>query len=168
MPAPKSPYCSDYMIYQFFEIVSKTFPRVTCSVHPNVISGIGILLIPWMWYFLYSKQVGPLFWVSTLRCILDCYDGFVARTCNQQTALGEVLDHASDIIIYGLGVGTWLYQAGYSSVVIGLGSVFIMAISWFGIYRDPYGVITDNSMLMYWGSLLLWMKTVVCVSNGLN
>ena len=64
-----------------------------------MVTWIGIIFEIIALYYLYYKKISlfAIFFVS-LSYFLDCVDGHLARKYNQQTKLGDWLDHISDWI----------------------------------------------------------------------
>ena len=63
---------------------------------PNVISFIRLLFVPVFFWLLVSGQDGPALAVLIIATASDFIDGFIARSFNQVTRLGALLDPASD------------------------------------------------------------------------
>lgn len=63
---------------------------------PNVISFIRLAFVPVFFWLLVTGQDGPALAVLIIATASDFVDGFIARTYNQVTRLGELLDPASD------------------------------------------------------------------------
>lgn len=95
------------------EVVGSFLSRVIdCRVHPNVITALtfpitfGIfiaILFPGPWSFVLALTL------AVIRAILDSTDGAVARSCDQCSHTGAVLDIVSDtVFVAGLSVlGAW-------------------------------------------------------------
>lgn len=63
---------------------------------PNVISFIRLLFVPVFFWLLVTGQDGPALAVLIIATASDFVDGFIARTFDQVTRLGALLDPASD------------------------------------------------------------------------
>jgi cardiolipin synthase len=63
---------------------------------PNLISLSRILLIPIFVYMVLNQRTAGAFWVFLIASSTDFLDGIAARTLNQKTKLGALLDPASD------------------------------------------------------------------------
>lgn len=63
---------------------------------PNVISFIRLAFVPVFFWLLVTGQDGPALAVLIVATASDFVDGFIARTFNQVTRLGTLLDPASD------------------------------------------------------------------------
>lgn len=72
------------------------------KITPNHITYVSIIFAGLSIYYLYfdvcPKKAVILFF---LQYILDCWDGHYARYSNQETELGDKLDHYKDLIILG-------------------------------------------------------------------
>ena len=71
---------------------------------PNVISFIRLAFVPVFYWLLVSGQDGPALAVLIIATASDFVDGFIARTFNQVTRLGELLDPASDRLFIAASV----------------------------------------------------------------
>ena len=84
---------------QYMYILTKAIAPHICWIHPNVITGIGFLLTPVIWFLLKQKNAPALIiTVTVFRGFLDCLDGTLARLCDRMTPLGAWLDIMSDFI----------------------------------------------------------------------
>lgn len=59
---------------------------------PNVISFVRLLFVPVFLWLLITEQDGPALTVLIIATASDFIDGFIARTYNQVTTLGALLD----------------------------------------------------------------------------
>ena len=84
---------------------------------PNIITFVRIILIPIILYLLFSDNskvvlvAGLLFIVSSIS---DYFDGYLARTLNQSSKLGALLDPIADklliaavIIVFSVTTMLW-------------------------------------------------------------
>jgi phosphatidylglycerophosphate synthase len=97
MPAPTSPYSTDYYLYKY---LYTPLAENICFIHPNYISIANMLMsTPLVVYALLNRwSLGAVIAVFLFHIILDCMDGAVARACNKKSKLGADLDSASDIL----------------------------------------------------------------------
>ena len=69
---------------------------------PNIITFVSIILIPIILYLLFSENpnivllAGALFIISSIS---DYFDGYLARTLNQSSKLGTLLDPIADKLL---------------------------------------------------------------------
>lgn len=63
---------------------------------PNVISFVRLAFVPVFFWLLVTGQDGPALTVLIVATASDFVDGFIARTFDQVTRLGTLLDPASD------------------------------------------------------------------------
>ena len=63
---------------------------------PNVLSAIRIILVPFIVYFYLKKYVLTATVLVLLSGLSDMLDGFIARTFNQVSDLGKILDPIAD------------------------------------------------------------------------
>lgn len=63
---------------------------------PNVLSAIRIILIPFIVYFYLKKHVLAATALVLVSGLSDMLDGFIARTFNQVSDLGKILDPIAD------------------------------------------------------------------------
>ncbi len=71
---------------------------------PNVISFIRLMFVPIFYWLLVTGQDGPALTVLIIATASDFIDGFIARTYNQVTTLGALLDPASDRLFIAASV----------------------------------------------------------------
>jgi cardiolipin synthase len=63
---------------------------------PNLITGLRLLLVPFMVWLLLEDRYLPALGVFTLMGISDAMDGFLAKRYGWKTRLGEFLDPVAD------------------------------------------------------------------------
>ena len=86
---------------------------------PNVLSFIRLLLVPVFFVLILNGQDGLALLVLVFSSISDFFDGLIARTFNQITRLGQLLDPAADRLfilaaLVGLavrGILPWWFMA---------------------------------------------------------
>lgn len=63
---------------------------------PNLLTGLRIVLMPFVAWYLWQGDVERAFWVFVAAAITDLLDGNLARLLNQRTVLGAWLDPIAD------------------------------------------------------------------------
>lgn len=115
--APPTPHFTDILVKR---TLLWMFPR---SVHPNHMSVARFVLTPVILVLLYYHLRGWAFAVFVVAACTDFIDGAMARTRNQITNIGMVLDPVADKLLIG-AVLAWVgYQ--YLVVQIILGFIFL-------------------------------------------
>ncbi|HEY3359588.1 MAG TPA: CDP-alcohol phosphatidyltransferase family protein [Polyangia bacterium] len=66
---------------------------------PNVLTIARLIMIP-IFGFLWARgEVDKAFWIFVIAALTDILDGFIARTFNQYSRLGAILDPAADKLL---------------------------------------------------------------------
>ena len=161
MPEATNPCSSDYYIYRMFE----SLPIDSCIVHPNIITTINLIFVtPMIVYFMLKKEINVVFGLCIFRHILDCLDGWVARTCNLQSKCGADYDVFSDNVYTILFLLVWLYQLTktrsekkYMCVFIVTLLLFVHLLSQKYSYPKKYAqIIHDNQLITTIMRLFVW------------
>ena len=85
------------ILYPFAEKIIPYFHSV--GLTPNHITSIGIILrCIGLYYFYHRKHIGYVVILFIIAWILDACDGLMARTYNQATSFGSLIDHISDAV----------------------------------------------------------------------
>ncbi|HNQ05339.1 MAG TPA: CDP-alcohol phosphatidyltransferase family protein [Thiobacillaceae bacterium] len=63
---------------------------------PNLLTGLRILLMPFVAWYLWQGDVERAFWVFVVAALTDLLDGNLARLLKQRTVLGAWLDPIAD------------------------------------------------------------------------
>ncbi len=63
---------------------------------PNIITGVRFLLVPPMMWLLFEGRFGMALGVFALMGLSDALDGFLAKTYDWRTRLGEYIDPLAD------------------------------------------------------------------------
>jgi cardiolipin synthase len=71
---------------------------------PNAISFLRLACVPLFYWLLVTGQDGPALTVLIIATASDFVDGYIARTFNQVTTLGALLDPASDRLFIAASV----------------------------------------------------------------
>ena len=99
----------DLIEYPLSEMIAPFIREL--GITPNFITISNILLRIYIFYFLINDNTGwhlvPLF---ILTQFLDCLDGTLARKYNQTSELGNILDHGSDMLFWGMLMVLTLYR----------------------------------------------------------
>ena len=66
---------------------------------PNVISFLRICSIPYLAVLIAQHKMWPALIVLAIAALSDCIDGYIARTFNQVSKLGQILDPIADRLI---------------------------------------------------------------------
>ena len=71
------------------------------NITPNIITVIRIIISFFVLYYLFftCNTLIPIFG-SAVFYIMDCLDGYIARSTNQVTVFGDYLDHFADTFYY--------------------------------------------------------------------
>lgn len=163
---------------------------------PNILAFIRLLLAPVMFLFLVNQDASIFegihkSWLNyfaafifVLASATDFFDGYIARTFDQVTVLGSILDPLADKMLTLAGflglmmLGTaspWaifliitreLFITGLrvSAVSQGLN----IAASWMGKVKTVVQMIAIGFLLMQWpgGEILLWTAVVLTLYSG--
>lgn len=139
------------------------------TVHPNHVTVLRILLTPVVLYFIITEQYGigiPLFLFTAAT---DAIDGALARTRNQITQRGIVLDPLADKLLIGsvVVVLAFRYVNIYVAVaVIAAELLIIISALVYRRYRRRRNIPPAN----WWGKtkMLLQVVAVFLVLLGLS
>lgn len=66
---------------------------------PNVISFLRICSIPYLAVLIAQHKMWPALIVLAIAALSDCIDGYIARTFNQVSKLGQILDPIADRLL---------------------------------------------------------------------
>jgi phosphatidylglycerophosphate synthase len=161
MPQPDSG--SDVYIYKLLKQLTPKY----CWLCPNLITIASIAMtLPIILNLYHRRACMELIVLMVLRQLLDCLDGVIARECNKQSRLGELLDHGGDILFHVTISLFVVYRvvtsASYSSSVQQLLlTLFILFACIF-----VYGVIRIEDVVEKRGKSNVIDKTVVLFHNN--
>jgi len=163
---------------------------------PNILAFIRLLLAPLM-FVLLVNQDASLFenihpsWLNYFAAFIfviasatDFFDGYIARTFDQVTTLGKILDPLADKMLTLAGflglmmIGTaspWavfliitreLFITGLRVSAVSEG--IDIAASWMGKVKTVVQMIAIGFLLMGWmgGELLLWLAVLLTLYSG--
>ncbi len=168
---------------------------------PNIITFIRIFLIPIILYLLFSENpnivliAGLLFIVSSVS---DYFDGYLARTLNQSSKLGTLLDPIADklliasviVVLVDTGVITNIHVV--PAIIILLREIAIsglreflaklntdMPVSKLAKYKTTFQMVSLsiliislgfelNDLLWNIGLITLWIAAIITLLSGYN
>ena len=168
---------------------------------PNIITFIRIFLIPIILYLLFSENpnivliAGLLFIVSSVS---DYFDGYLARTLNQSSKLGTLLDPIADklliasviVVLVDTGVISNIHVV--PAIIILLREIAIsglreflaklntdMPVSKLAKYKTTFQMVSLsiliislgfelNDLLWNIGLITLWIAAIITVLSGYN
>lgn len=168
---------------------------------PNIITFIRIFLIPIILYLLFSENpnivliAGLLFIVSSVS---DYFDGYLARTLNQSSKLGTLLDPIADklliasviVVLVDTGVISNIHVV--PAIIILLREIAIsglreflaklntdMPVSKLAKYKTTFQMVSLsiliislgfelNDLLWNIGLITLWIAAIITILSGYN
>ena len=163
---------------------------------PNALALIRLLLAPVMFFLLVNRDSGLLAnihytWLDYFAAFIfvvasatDFFDGYIARTFNQITILGKILDPLADKMLTLAGfLGLMLLDraSGWAIFLILTRELFItglrvsavtqgldIAASWMGKVKTVVQMIAIGFLLMQWSgaTLLLWLAVALTLYSG--
>lgn len=163
---------------------------------PNTLAFIRLLLAPLMFFFLVNQEAS-LFegvhhsWLNYVAAFIfvlasatDFFDGYIARTFDQITTLGKILDPLADKMLTLAGfLGLMILGSAspWAIFLILTRELFITGLrvsavaegidisaSWMGKVKTVVQMIAIGFLLMEWpgGEILLWFAVVLTLYSG--
>lgn len=163
---------------------------------PNILAFIRLLLAPVMFFFLVNQNadifqnIDPSWlnymaaFIFVIASVTDFFDGYIARTFNQITTLGKILDPLADKMLT-LAAFIGLMMIGTASpwavFLILTRELFITGLrvsavaegidisaSWMGKVKTVVQMIAIGFLLMGWvgGTVLLWIAVALTLYSG--
>jgi len=163
---------------------------------PNTLAFIRLLLAPLMFFFLVNQEAS-LFegvhhsWLNYVAAFIfvlasatDFFDGYIARTFDQITTLGKILDPLADKMLTLAGfLGLMILGSAspWAIFLILTRELFITGLrvsavaegidisaSWMGKVKTVVQMIAIGFLLMEWpgGEMLLWFAVVLTLYSG--
>lgn len=163
---------------------------------PNILATFRISLAPLMLWIMIDRQ-NPIFngwdisWfdyfaalIFVIASITDFFDGYIARSWNQMTKLGSILDPLADkmLVLAGFIGLIALQRADIFAVFIILSREFfitglrVVAISegknisstLFGKIKTVIQMFAIGFLIMNWsyGNEILWLATIITIYSG--
>ncbi|HHD78217.1 MAG TPA: CDP-diacylglycerol--glycerol-3-phosphate 3-phosphatidyltransferase [Epsilonproteobacteria bacterium] len=163
---------------------------------PNTLAFIRLLLAPVMFYLLVDRDSTLLHaihytwldyfaaFIFVLASATDFFDGYIARTFNQITTLGKILDPLADKMLTLAGfLGLMLLDraSAWAIFLILSRELFItglrvsavsegldIAASWMGKVKTVVQMIAIGFLLMQWpgAEILLWSAVALTLYSG--
>ena len=163
---------------------------------PNILAFIRLLMAPLMYFFLVDQDASVFAevdksWLNYFAAFIfvmasatDFFDGYIARTFNQITTVGKILDPLADKMLTLAGFLGLLVQGIASPWAIFLiltRELFVtglrvsavsegmdIASSWMGKVKTVAQMIAIGFLLMHWpgGNVLLWLATLITLYSG--
>jgi len=163
---------------------------------PNTLAFIRLLLAPVMFFLLVNRESTLLVhihytWLDYIAAFIfvvasatDFFDGYVARTFNQITILGKILDPLADKMLTLAGfLGLMMLDRAseWAIFLIITRELFItglrvsavsqgldIAASWMGKVKTVVQMVAIGFLLMKWpgGTLLLWLAVALTLYSG--
>lgn len=129
-------------------------------VTPNLLSIARLVLIPVVVWCLWYQYFLPAFLLAMFAIITDSLDGALARTRNQQSRLGQIIDPLADKMLMTaiLGACYLLYIQSMWLLLIILVDVMMMAVSTVILIRGGE-VLPAN----YWGKAKMVAQSALVV-----
>jgi CDP-diacylglycerol--glycerol-3-phosphate 3-phosphatidyltransferase len=163
---------------------------------PNILAFIRLLLAPVM-FLLLANQDASIFegihpsWINYLAAFIfvvasatDFFDGYIARTFNQVTTMGKILDPLADKMLTLAGfLGLMLIDSAspWAVFLIITRELFITGLrvsavaegidisaSWMGKVKTVVQMIAIGFLLMGWygGDIILWIAVALTLYSG--
>lgn len=163
---------------------------------PNTLAFIRLLLAPVMFFLLVNREsvlLAPIHytWLDYMAAFIfvvasatDFFDGYVARTFNQITVLGKILDPLADKMLTLAGfLGLMMLDRAseWAIFLIITRELFITGLrvsavsqgldisaSWMGKVKTVVQMVAIGFLLMKWpgGTLLLWLAVALTLYSG--
>jgi CDP-diacylglycerol--glycerol-3-phosphate 3-phosphatidyltransferase len=163
---------------------------------PNILAFIRLLLAPVMFLFLVNQDASIFqnihhSWLNYFAAFIfvvasatDFFDGYIARTFNQITTMGKILDPLADKMLTLAGfLGLMMLGSAspWAIFLILTRELFItglrvsavsqgldIAASWMGKVKTVAQMIAIGFLLMQWpgAQLLLWIAVVLTLYSG--
>ncbi len=163
---------------------------------PNTLAFIRLLLAPVMFFLLVNRESALLVdihytWLDYMAAFIfvvasatDFFDGYVARTFDQITTLGKILDPLADKMLTLAGfLGLMMLDRAseWAIFLIITRELFItglrvsavsqgldIAASWMGKVKTVVQMVAIGFLLMKWpgATLLLWIAVVLTLYSG--
>lgn len=139
-------------------------PRNVYLTVPNLISVLRIISIPVIAALVVHHRMALALVVLTLSALSDGVDGFIARSFNQVTRMGQILDPVADrllILCSVLALGMAGIIPLWMIVIVGLRD-FVMGIQILVLAQHDYGPLPVN-FVGKTGTAMLMVSIIVLI-----
>jgi CDP-diacylglycerol--glycerol-3-phosphate 3-phosphatidyltransferase len=161
---------------------------------PNLLAAVRVALAPLMFMFLVNPELFPgvheswlnyaAAFIFVLASATDFFDGYIARTFDQVTVLGSILDPLADKMLTLAGFLGLMLQgvaSPWAIYIILTRELFITGLrvsavsrgidisaSWAGKVKTVVQMIAIGFLLMRWpgGDMVLWIAVLLTVYSG--
>ena len=163
---------------------------------PNTLAFIRLILAPLMFFLLVNRDSTLLSnihytWLDYMAAFIfvlasttDFFDGYIARTFNQVTTIGEILDPLADKMLTLAGfLGLMMLDRAspWAIYLIVTRELFITGLrvsavsqgldisaSWMGKVKTVVQMMAIGFLLMEWsgGTVLLWIAVILTLYSG--
>lgn len=116
------------------------FSRKDLVTVPNILTYLRILLIaPFVYFFLQKNYIVAAVLIG-ISGLTDCFDGFLARSLNQVTSLGKILDPIADkVTLISVAVCMLIYMPNILPIML---------------------VLVAKEFMMFLGGFILLLKRI--------
>ncbi len=132
------------------KILARTvLPLIPTWVRPNWITSLRLIAVPFEVMFVLREQFGAAILLFLAAAFTDLLDGAMARTRNQITSIGKVLDPIADKLLIGALMVTMVVvylSPQLAAIIIGLEIIFLIG----GLYRLSRGIVPQANI---WGKI---------------
>lgn len=102
--------------------IDKIFLRfIPHNIRPNHVTVIRFIFVPIVYLLLINNQLGWALWIFVIAACTDFIDGAMARTRDQITDLGKIIDPIADKLL----IATVLAYVGFEYLIV---KIFIFII----------------------------------------
>ena len=131
-------------------IVARTLlPFIPRWVRPNWLTALRLCAVPFVVLFIFQEQFAAAIVLFLAAALTDLLDGAMARTRDQITNIGKVMDPIADKLLISSIMITmvWVYlSATLAVIIVGLEILFLIG----GLYRLSKGIVPQANM---WGKV---------------
>ncbi len=145
-------------IHQFTDTRTIHISRRDFFYISNLLSLFRLLIVPLLFWYIYTKQYKLAVVVGTIAIISDLLDGFFARLLDQRSELGIILDPIADKFAIGAGI-----------VALAISTTTIPTWALFAVIFRDVAIVSGNVYLAYRAKMITrsnwWGK---CTSFSLS
>lgn len=152
-------------------LIDRVFLRfIPKEVKPNHITIIRFLLIPIVFFLLQTDKFGLALVVFIIAASTDFIDGAMARTRNQITDIGKIIDPIADkllilSVILSIGLGYLVVKIVIVAIVLELFAI-IISVNFANIFGRPIGANIYGKIKMIFQSIGVGMLILGLLFNN--